>query len=131
MISSLYTLETNTFNTLNRENKRDPVGTSSGETSLEIEKDMSVCSDINERKRTGMEFGVKYFVILVIPKDVSEGAIEERIQYIKRSCALDKSNLFLLYESWNQEEIKKLIFKYFLLYFSKLILYCIVSLNSY
>ncbi|KAI9100994.1 Gryzun, putative trafficking through golgi-domain-containing protein [Phlyctochytrium arcticum] len=77
---------------------RDPLGVQQA-LSVERERDLLLCSEVNEKKRNASERGIRFAVVVILKRATSaeNPHIEERLNFIRRTCGLDlKSSLFVI-----------------------------------
>ncbi|KAJ3278121.1 hypothetical protein HK104_002636 [Borealophlyctis nickersoniae] len=79
-------------------NDADPLGAQREGLNLERERDLILCSEVNEKKRNAAERGIKFALVLILkPHHMEEQHIEDRISFIRKQCGLDAKNaLFVL-----------------------------------
>ncbi|KAJ3393816.1 hypothetical protein HDU92_007453 [Lobulomyces angularis] len=65
---------------------------------MERERDIILCSDINERRRAITDRGIKFAVVLILKfnSELENHKIDERINTIRKNCQLDVRSLFIL-----------------------------------
>ncbi|KAJ3122014.1 hypothetical protein HK098_003169 [Nowakowskiella sp. JEL0407] len=77
--------------------KKDPSSVGGSVTlDLDRERDLILCSEINEKKKHAFERGIKFAVVILLKASQSDLSIEERIAFIRKTCVLDMKSLFLL-----------------------------------
>ncbi|TPX72790.1 hypothetical protein SpCBS45565_g00138 [Spizellomyces sp. 'palustris'] len=76
---------------------RDPLGVQQA-MSIERERDLILCAEINEKKRNATDRGIRFAVVLILKMNPADDPhLDERVSFIRRTCGLDlKSSLFVL-----------------------------------
>ncbi|KAJ3037737.1 hypothetical protein HDV00_001387, partial [Rhizophlyctis rosea] len=76
---------------------KDPLGMQV-DLGLERERDLILCSEINEKKRNAAEKNIKFVIVLLLkPNHIDDSRTEERISFIRKQCSVDAKNaLFVL-----------------------------------
>ncbi|KAJ1558908.1 hypothetical protein HK096_006580 [Nowakowskiella sp. JEL0078] len=76
--------------------RRDPIALQYS-LNLERERDLILCSEINEKRRHALDRGIKFSIVLMLKMIQTDDHMEERIAFIRKTCSLEtKSSLFVL-----------------------------------
>ncbi|KAI8814094.1 Gryzun, putative trafficking through golgi-domain-containing protein [Cladochytrium replicatum] len=70
---------------------------STGGVNLDKERDQILCMEINEKKRLTQDRGMKYAVVIILKQFPPDEQLDERLQFIKKTCGLEqKRSLFII-----------------------------------
>ena len=76
----------------------------------ERQVDSSIIDDILEKKRIGLDRGIKYFIALYVD-DIPDSILEERINYIRKSTNIDFKSIYIHKINENIDDFISLIQK--------------------
>ncbi|CAG8608368.1 423_t:CDS:10, partial [Paraglomus occultum] len=75
---------------------------------IEREKDTDLVAEINERKKTIIDRGIKFTVVILLrSQHVDDSNIDERLNYIKKMCSLEGKNMFFVLPPSSQNELQE------------------------
>ncbi|CAG8562050.1 3931_t:CDS:10 [Ambispora leptoticha] len=74
---------------------------------IEKERDRQLAAEISERRKTTQDRGIKFAAVVILKQQhIDDPAIEERINFIRKSSGLEQKNSFFVLSSTTQNELQ-------------------------